>query len=1152
MTKAFGRGVMQSLQARVDADVHELVRANKTLRHARYGIVRRLLRRWIVDRPVVSILSTYVTLICTLVMVEWAADRFAPSLVHGVPNADFSKDAAGFFLAAQVGILAVLTVAIGVVTLLTQRDDGSSVNTDVRLYYVESFSYELATSGILLSCILIVQLFWPLLPLIALIVGDNSIEHFKIFVTSLHALWLVLNFFLFLHFINTTLRFVEPQSRARLRKQYSANEIIPRDVGRRLRDVYYANTPTQILGAEEVKKGPLISFGMGLISDDQATTEISRSFTEPAQLADVWLLPLGFALRNWQRRTRKLREPQNRFGETLWDGHLAILTDFNRAHDEELELVVREGGVPLTHLERVLIGLSFRFAVVNQRKDSLPTPTDFIEQLISKVVNQIDASLPSGFDDALKEAVDFHSFVLKTQNTRDERGVLINLAQMYDGPFRCPDYEWLREYRRAYSSAIDKMTSDSSFVHGMSGLVVRLWPHDPETYPPSVLQNILDLGRHQVATFEAWVTKRAVGPTPEGAAAPDLAGSDLRVYEDALVQFVSSWETLEQVIISSFEVHQSLQAGDETYWARARASWPSLQTHMRNVAYFLAAAVWNEDLAGSDRFRDLLVRWVQIFYAQLQNSYPFRDALMLTPSLFSASWSDAQVTATRTLIYPESPPRAKSVFGIVLREAYHDALAITGAVLLHWSATKQQPSGATSQTALLILRREILPGTGNTLLDGASNSKSIFRLIFDLLIRETLHSRFDKSSYSGYLEGLIRILNEMATPRMVPGRIYGGFALGGFQRLTPEFLAILGGNLPPDGDAGISELFHRLLNNYPEFQDDRLLRDFIYQFGLYAAPLDGEPDERFRATIMYFVDDMDFTPLRARLKSIFDGVVTVITERRLQRIREAPLDEKRLKTVRNIVENTLLANKPLGGAFSPISIVRIDQPLNIRETTFGEMDRGCFTHPEMSGLTFSDLPPIFAQMAIGFFQNITWFELNQRPKIVEEFRTDLGVPAFLDRVQEVAEAPNLGDELILIVPMALFGHAIHMTISGFPQDGLDAYGLTREAGAESDLGSLYVGTMGKIRIYTWQFDEAAVLCSRTLLKAVKLGRVHDLDAIFDFKLYDSDDPTKSRVRMWLATEFEWEDRSIVEIRFSGKNDGAIVSEDAIKTATIPS
>ena len=743
------------------------------------------------------------------------------------------------------------------------------------------------------------------------------------------------------------------------------------------------------------------------------------------------------------------------------------------------------------------------------------------------MVNQIDAGSPNGFDDALKEAVDFHSFVLEAQNARDERGLLVNLAQLNDGPFKRPDFEWLREYRRAYRAAINKMTSDGWFVHGMSRLVIRLWPRDPEAYPSSVLQNILDLGRHQVVLFEAWVTKRAVIAAP-GADAPDLAGSDLRAYEDALIHFATSWETLEQLILSSYGLRRSGRAAEEAYWKASAASWPLLQTHMRNTAYFLAAAVWNEDLAGSDRFRDLLVRWIQPFYTELRNHHPFRDALMVTPDLLRAKWPDAQAAAIRTLMYPQQPPGAKPVFGIVLREAYYDGLAITGTVLLHWFATKQQPSLATAHTAMLVLRRETLPDSGNTLLDQGAVAKSVFRLVFDLLIREALHSRFDEVKYSAYLEGLIQLLNEMATPRMIPGRIYGGFVLGGFQTLTPELLAILAGNLPSNGDGGASDLIQRLLDDHPEFQADTTLHDFGDQFGRCAAALDGDPDQRFTVTVECFVTDPDLGTLRSRLKAIFDGVVTVIAERRLQRIQEAPLDEARLKAVRDAVQSALLAKTRPGGAFPPIMVSRTDRALEARETTSREMDRGSFTRPEMSGITFDELPPIFIEWAQNFFRHTMWYELKQRPKAIEKFDVQLGVAALLNRVQDIARDPNLGDELILLVPHNPFGEAIYMTVYGFPTESLASFGLTREAGADSGVGCTYVGTLGKIHIYSWQSTNAGVLCSRTLLRAARFGRVHDLDAIFDFELYNSGDPTKSMVRMWLAAEFEWEDQLVIE------------------------
>ena len=189
---------------------------------------------------------------------------------------------------------------------------------------------------------------------------------------------------------------------------------------------------------------------------------------------------------------------------------------------------------------------------------------------------------------------------------------------------------------------------------------------------------------------------------------------------------------------------------------------------------------------------------------------------------------DAQAAAARTLHYPQPPVSAKTAFGLILREAHLDAIAITGAVLLHWFATKQQPSSATSQFGIRTLRREAQQGSGSALLDHGSIVESVFRLVFDLLVRAALRSPFEEGRYSAYLDGLIRLLNDMATPRMIPGRIYGGFVLDGFQTLNPEFLAILAGNLPATGDDGVADLIQRLLNDHPEFQVDRTLRDFEF------------------------------------------------------------------------------------------------------------------------------------------------------------------------------------------------------------------------------------------------------------------------------------------------------------------------------------
>lgn len=1128
MEKSIGRGLFQSLRARVVADVREHVKDNKTLKKARYSPLRRILRVSPFARPLLALPLTYLFLISALIIVEWTIHTFAPTRI--VEYVDFSKDAAGFFLTAQVGFLAIITVAISVVTLLTQKDDGSAINTDVRLYYVESHAYALTVSGIFLSIAIIVSLFAPLQYLFNFLSNERYLAYFKFWVTAIHAVWLIANCALFFHFLNTTLQFVEPKSRARLRRQYIANEIVPFDIRRRLLKAYYINLSRNILGENHGDDGPMISFGMGSISERESELEISRIFKVNSTLYDVWLLPVSFALRRWHRRCVDRSRSQTASRNTRWHGHLAVLASFTQSHEGTSDLVVREGGVPLTRMERFLIRVGLRFARVDPHQESLPTPTNFIEQLVYKVVSQIDAGLPNGFDAALDEVVDFHSFVLSSQNARDEGGHFVNLAQVNDGVFSQPDYQWLREYRRAYAAAVNKMTVDGTFIRGMNSLVIRLWPRDPEIYPSAVLNNILDLGRHEIVLFENWITKRAVIAPSEPMSAPDLAGSDLRAYDDALIHFVTSWETTEQVIISAYKLRYT-NKNDEQFWQSVTVSWPVIHTHLRNAAYFVAAAVWNEDVTGITRLRDLAVRWIQAFHSQLGNSYAFRDSFMLTPDIFRAQWSDANAAVRRALRYQQPTITAEDAFGLILREAYYDVIALTGAVLMHWFSTKQQPSSATASTAIQLLNFEAQQGSGTTLLDRGSASKPIFRLIFDLLIRESLNSQFEKEKYSAVLEGLVSMLNEMATPRMIPGRIYGGFVLDGFETLTPVFLAILAGNLPPSGDAGISELIPRLISDFPEFQADRQLRDFEFQFGRYATALDGEPDQQFTAIVELFVTTPDLDALRSRLKSIFSGVISLIANERLQRIRRAPLDETKLASIRDAVQRAFLAKGQTIGPFHPQLLGRTDRPVPASDITFREIDRGAFTNPEMSALLFSELPRLFVDISLDNYRAIFWRELYQRPKIVENFDPSAGIRGLLDRARVLSGTNELGRDLVLLVPYDPFAHAVSMAASGFPTDGLMASEVSRIADERSGAGTTYVGTVAGIHVYGWQMPDAALLISRHLLKSVHFGRVRSLDAIYDFELSDAGDPTKSEVRMWLAPEFEWEEWKFVEFLF---------------------
>jgi hypothetical protein len=206
MTENVGRGLFGSLRAHARIEVNDLARGNKTLRRVRSGLFRRSLIAVVRGVRLSKLFALYAVLDAICVVVEWWITAKTPCLLPDWGTFDlpqFLKDVDSYLIAGQVGILGIVAVAVGIVTLLSQRDDRSSATTDVRLYYSESLAYEVVTSGVALLIVLYVELFWPLQFALRLMQGRAQNPTFELVLTVLHALWMVANVLLFYQFMRS-------------------------------------------------------------------------------------------------------------------------------------------------------------------------------------------------------------------------------------------------------------------------------------------------------------------------------------------------------------------------------------------------------------------------------------------------------------------------------------------------------------------------------------------------------------------------------------------------------------------------------------------------------------------------------------------------------------------------------------------------------------------------------------------------------------------------------------------------------------------------------------------------------------------------------------------------------------------------------------
>jgi hypothetical protein len=1127
-----GRGLLGSLRSQVDHEIRGLARENRVLRRARYSLPRRLIGRIVVGRSVWQFFFLYGLILALSLALEWAGNRYFPDRLPGYPRAelrDFLKDVGSYLIAAQIGILAIVSVAVGVVTLLSDRSDGSSVNTDIRLYYVESYSYELAVSGVALLVILTLQLFWPLQHLLHVAGFGGKDYAFKLFLGAFHATWFTFNLALFLQFITTTLRFVEPSTRETLRERYCANVVIPRDAKRRIIRALYLAAPTQMFGKDALEEGPYFAFGHSLSLVEAPVVEVEAVFQDPRRLRDVWLRPLEWVMRRWQVRVRKLPRQKGGFGRPTWVGQLAIGVSFDNAEQGRSELLLRRDGPSLTAFEKWVVRRCLRFGRIPPREQDMPTPENFLEQLIDKVVKQIDESAATGFKAALAETIKYHTFILAAQNTKDDTGHAFNFAEV-GGFFMRPDTEWVHEYRRAFFAAAAKIGSDSAFIDRMSNVAARLVPDDAFNFSPRVLQRLLDLGVFEVIALEDWLTKRAVvgSTTGEPGTSTVLTGSDKRAYEDALLGMVGGWETLLQSLISSFglERRPGKLAPDDS-WKVFSASFPVLQTHLNNTAYFFAASIWNDDAVGGGRFSDLLLRWLQPFYANLQSSYLFENTVLFTPDLLVQDWASVRTAMAHHVRFSPEQMAPGPVSGLVLWEAHSDVVCLSGLVALHWYATKQQPSETAREAALATLGRKLRASEGSVLTQ--MQPKSTFRLLFEFWIRYGLNPRFEDTRYSGALDELVRYLTRLATPRMVSGRIYGGFGIDGVDTLRPTLLGAMAACLPELGDDGISKLTLDLKDD-PLFASDKTVRTFIWtmlQMSQYLA--DVQSLETYERAAKAMNPDVELQAATERLRAIFDAVVEEFRALRKQRVRVAPLDESRMDVVREKMTQGLLSVGPWLPCFQ-YSIERKEGHVDPIEAEFGTMDKGSFVTPEMSELTFDDLPKLFVDVCRNLSADKLWRSLYGRPEKKVRIDISKNTKRFWKRM--IAESSGVGPSPILIAPYTPIGQEIFSAIHRMPGAGLSEYDVVHEKGVPSGGGVGYQGTVSGVRVYAGPniLTGKALLCSSEIIRSIRYGIVRG-ENVADFEFVDSDDPASSRVRVKFAQEIEWLECQFVEFDF---------------------
>ncbi|WP_374526756.1 hypothetical protein [Novosphingobium sp.] len=760
-------------------------------------------------------------------------------------------------------------------------------------------------------------------------------------------------------------------------------------------------------------------------------------------------------------------------------------------------------------------------------RDELTRPEEILEELGDKVVAQIERLAPVAFDGAFREMTQYHRFLIAVGASRDPDGAPFNFAEIAGNAWQAPHKEWIRQYRRLFERAADKLVDDNHFIRSLAYTPGRLLPRpgDPDL-SPNVVRSILDLGPILVSRLQAWLTKRTTVETREGqAAAPRLvlAGSDAKAYENLMPEIVGAWESLLHHVPSIYGWRERGDQDDVQRWAAFQASWPFLWQHLTNTAYCLATAVWNEDEVGAALFREALVRWRDSFSHSLNVRAELRHRRLLFPDILDLGWAAASATAEPLGYDYMPPPGPDELFASVIRGAQDDVILVTAALLLFWTMHEKQSSDIGARTARSLQRRETSDQDHRYIDERAIGFRSLF---LDLLRLEISDACQRDGSYSANVDHLVAILDNMTERRVVPGRVFTPSTLHGRDSLLQSDLATLLAFVPEDGDDGVLDRIAALAREEEVLPGgDAALRAILHQLERFRTTLE-EPTPSIDKVAPVLTPDLDVDRAKTRFREILTAASTTIESERLHRLQSRSPDQKKLEGFRAAIEEALLTAPAEVPFFRNVAVGKAtdDEAAEWRDMVFQGIGKAQLTEPPMEAASWN-LKEVLVSGAREWAGRYAWNEFCLRHRTEANVSARPEDEAFWRDIELLI--PQVGPEPVLVVSRNAEGRALRRFLYA---PAAERPRLDIQKRPVDEQGASYIATVEGVDVFGADFRPGeALLFSANSLRSMCYAQT-DPSGRFAELTFELSEGMTGKLCVRVRQSLEWLDRPIFDLK----------------------
>lgn len=644
-------------------------------------------------------------------------------------------------------------------------------------------------------------------------------------------------------------------------------------------------------------------------------------------------------------------------------------------------------------------------------KDDLPTPEQIMEELADRAIAQIDRRAPVAFEGALDELVRYHRFLLGLHATEIEEGRPSSYAEVSGAAWHAPHIEWIRQYRRLFDRAAERIPDEQRFLDTLAYVPYRLLDAEPGVrMSRSVVEGILDLQPILMHAIEAWVTRRSIleGDANTAGERVGLSGSDARALAKVMPGMVGGWEANLNTASPIYGWQVEADTPDEEVWSRYVSAWPFLRQHLANTAYCLAVAVWNGDKTGARLFREALVRWPGSALLDVQRDGLDRFPWLLMPELLDGGWSAAAGRSAR-MDHPVLPqPAPGGIFAEIVDGARQDVLLVTASLMLVWSIG----GGAIGELAA-VTARELVGGAGSDPTEPTAGGLD-FKTVLEGLIRlQLVGERYQDGTHGHWLDRLVSSMDNMREGAVVPGRVYTPTTMHDREQLVMGDMALIAALAPDDGSGGVADDLDAIAadETLPPL-GDRSLRDILMEFDRYRQILTTDPPGVPRA-IQALAPDAAPASAIANLVRVIDDATSTIGRRRRERLMAKEIDASAMEALRAAIEAEVLAEPAMVPVFDAVGVFLADDGEgDERRARFNGIGKGKLIRPEMEPES-SNWTAFIAKHAREAAGGYAFDVFARMPRELVEADAELDDPAFWRAMPDLVR--RVGDRPVLIV-----------------------------------------------------------------------------------------------------------------------------------------